>query len=268
MYNKVDETLARIDRGFEQYPKSVVLWSGGKDSMVLLHLLRRLLIDVPVIFFREPWQPHKYAFQDHMIREWDLLAYTWHPTQSAMQQKDDEFEVQNWYQLNNSTLTCPSGITPPVENLPWACAIDMLKRPKQTGLLIEDVDAAWVGHKRCDSDPILGGDAGTRVEARVMPDRMSLLYPIRDWSHDEVWQYIEDHRVPFDEARYVKIEGKWQERKHMRYNADYVHACTACLDRRETASKVVYCPKLDMEIESNAEKVPWVEPELLEYMRD
>jgi hypothetical protein len=54
----------------------------------------------------------------------------------------------------------------------------------------------------------------------------------------------------------------------MRYNADYVHACTACLDRRETASKVVYCPKLDMEIESNAEKVPWVEPELLEYMRD
>lgn len=268
MQYKVDETLARIDRGFEKYPQGVVLWSGGKDSMVLLHLLRRLAIDLPVVFFREPWQPRKYAFQERMIREWDLIAYTWHPQRSAMQQNGDEYEVQNWYQLNDSLLTCPSGIIPPADDLPWACAIDMLRRPKQSHLLIEDAQVAWVGHKRCDSDPILGGDAGTRVEARVMPDRMSLLYPMRDWTHDDVWQYIEDNQVPLDEARYVKIEGKWQERKHMRHNADYVHACTACLDSRDIADKVVYCPKLEMEIENNANKVAWVEPELLEYMRD
>ena len=236
--------------------------------MVLLHLLRQVGIDVPIVFFREPWQPHKYWFQESIIREWDLLVYSWHPQRSAVQQKGGEYEIQNWYQLNNSILTCPSGITPPAEDMPWACAIDMLQRPKQSHLLTEAVQAAWVGHKRCDSDPVLGGDAGTRVEARIMPEHISLLFPIRDWSHEDVWTYIENNNVPYDTARYEKVDGKWRERPDKRYNADYVHACTACLDRSPGAARVVYCPKLGLEIETNVDKVPWEDPEKFDYMKD
>lgn len=249
------------------HPHSVVWWSGGKDSMVLLSLMRDCGFELPVIFFREPWQPHKYAFQDFIIREWELMAYTWHPFKSAMQQRGDEFEVQNWYQINDSVITCPSGIVPPDSELPWACAIDMLKRPKQDRLVVEHCDAGWVGHKKCDTDVVLGGDAGTRIEGRLMPEHMSLFFPLRDWTHEDIWAYIEEHDVPYDKARYVKENGAWGERKGQKYNADYVHACTACLDR-EKGEKVVYCPKYGFEIESNVDKVPWVEPEKMDYMKD
>ena len=101
----------------------------------------------------------------------------------------------------------------------------------------------------------------------MMPEHMSLFFPLRDWTHEDVWQYIEENDVPYDKARYMKVDGEWSERPRQRYNADYVHACTACLDR-ESGEKLVHCPKLGFEIESNVEKVPWVEPEKFSYMQD
>lgn len=264
----LDRTRRLIDQAHRQLPKAAVAWSGGKDSMVLLHLLRTAGLQLPVLFFREPWQPRKYAFHDQLIREWELLVYSWHPAESAFQQAGDEFEVQHVYRLNDDCLTCPTGIVEPAADLPWACALDILRRPKQERLVLPPLDAVWVGHKRCDSDPILGGDAGTRIEARLVASGLHLLFPLRDWSHADIWAYIEAFEVPFDEQRYEKVDGAWRERPHKRHNADYVHACTRCLDRREGAAKFVECPKLGMTIENIAATVPWVDAQTLSYMRD
>ncbi len=268
MTDKLERTYQIIDRAREQYPSTMICWSGGKDSMVLLHLLRSVGITPPLIFFREPWQPVKYSFQERIIREWNLLVHTWHPFASAMQQVETETEVQNWYKFNDTTLTCPTGIVEPEKDLPWACGVDILRRPKQDDLVIDRVDALWIGHKRCDSDPILGGDAGTRIEARVLPDMTTMIYPIKDWSHQDVWQYIEQNQVPYDEDRYEKFDGDWREIPAKRKNADYVHACTKCLDGRKNAPKFVECPKLDMVIENISDRVPWTSQKKPSYMED
>lgn len=236
--------------------------------MVLLHLLRAAGLNPPVLFFREPWQPFKYSFHDRLIRDWSLLVYSWHPTESAFQQVDDEYEVQNFYRINGDSLTCPTGIIPPAEDLPWVCALDIVNRPKQEGLSMRALDAIWVGHKRCDSDPILGGDAGTRVQARAAASGLHLLFPLRDWTHADVWNYIEVHGVPYDSERYEKIDGVWRERPSQRHNADYVHACTRCVDRRTGAPRFVECPKLGAIVENMADRVTWIEPQSLSYMKD
>ena len=265
---KLEHTRALIRRGAAACPRGLVCWSGGKDSMVLLHLLRGEGLHWPLVFFREPWQPAKYAFHEQVIRDWQLLVYSWHPRSSAMQQSGTELEVQNWYQLNGVTLTCPTGIVPPADDLPWVCGLDILRRPKQQELELPGFDALWIGHKRCDSDPVLGGDAGTRIEARPLADGVTMFYPLRDWSHAEVWAYIEQFEVPYDSHRYEQMDGLWQERPQQRANADYVHACTSCLDQRPDAPQFVRCPKLEMDVENLAQQVPWVTPEKLSYMRD
>jgi hypothetical protein len=265
---KLERTRQIIADGMAKMPASLICWSGGKDSMALLHIMRQMGYNLPVIFFREPWQPSKYEFHDDLIRRWNLLVYTWHPQESAFQQSDDEFEVQNLYQINTTRLTCPTGIVEPISTQPWTCALDILHRPKQTMLETAPFKALWIGHKGCDSDPILGGDAGTRIEARAMPDGTTMFFPLRDWTHDDVWDYIEANQVPIDFDRYEKWHGKWREKENKRHNVDYVHACTRCLDRRETAAKFVQCPKLGMTIENISALVPWAPQDKISYMKD
>lgn len=237
--------------------------------MVLLHLLRSCGLDLPVAFFREPWQPRKYAFHDGLIREWELQVMSWHPSEVAYQQTDDEFELQNLYRVGPAQFTCPTGIVPPTEGARWECALEMGRRPTQEGLSVyPNFQCFWIGHKGCDTDVVLGGAAGTAVQATCAPDGAMMCFPLRDWSHDDVWEYIEVNDVPYDSDRYEKYEGKWREKPGRLHNADYVHACTACIDRREEAPQVVHCPRFQCEVENISHRLPWVEPRKLTYMVD
>lgn len=265
-------TRRAIERWHREAPISAVLWSGGKDSMVLLHLLRSLDLRPPVIQFREPWQPRKYAFHDRLIRDWELQVVSWHPSLVAFQATGDEFELQNVYLLDEGSFSCPTGIVPPAEDLPWACGVDMARRPTQGPLQMHrPFQAFWVGHKASDTDVVLGGTAGTGVDAALRVDGALAFFPLRDWTDAEIWEYIQKLDVPYDKARYGYVDPKtghpaeWPDRRH---NVDYVHACTACIDPRPDAPRFVHCPKLDATVVNCSEAVPWTEPVRTKYMLD
>jgi len=255
---------------FHNYP--VISWSGGKDSMVLLHLMRSMgHTKIPLYIWKEPWQPFKYDFQNKVISDWNLLCYTWHPYMSAFQQNGSEFELQNEYIFGtNNKITCPSGIVEPDFNdksAPWVCSIEMLNRPKQLTLNV-NWDLVFIGHKGCDSDPILGGDVGTRIDAKY-GNHATLAFPLKDWSHEDIWAYHEAHDVPWDTGRYEKVYGVYREKPDKRKNVDYVHACTNCIDKRNAPHSRCYCPKIDGIVENISDKVPWYDKNgILEYMKD
>jgi len=268
METKIQSAIKNIELGLANSGNPVIAWSGGKDSMALLDLVyNKCKAKIPLIFFREQWQPHKYAFQNRIIEDWGLEVYTWHPAISDFQQTDDEFEVQNRYYFNNTDMTCPTGITPMEDGQPWACALDIYNRPKNAGL-IANWDVMFVGHKHCDTDIVYGGDAGTRVDVRINPGQCNAYFPMKDWTHDDVFQYCEENNVPIQLDRYEKVDGKWGEKKDRSQNCDYVHACTACIDRRESAPKFVHCPKLNCTIENVASRVQWADQTIPTYMKD
>ena len=269
MEDKIQRAIDLIHTCYAQAKSPVLAWSGGKDSMALLDLVfNKCGYRMPLVFFREQWQPHKYAFQNRVIEEMGLEVYTWHPRLSQFQQNGDEFEVQNQYWLGNTDMTCPTGITPMEDGKPWVCGMDIYNRPKQDGLAV-DWDFMFVGHKLCDSDPIYGGDAGTRLDVRVNPHQCGAVFPMKDWSHDEVFAYCEENDVPIQLDRYEKVDGKWGEMEDRSNNCDYVHACTACIDRRDDAEKFVPCPKLGGAIIENvSSRVMWTQHRKATYMED
>jgi hypothetical protein len=68
---------------------------------------------------------------------------------------------------------------------------------------------------------------------------VSLVFPLRHWTDDDIWNYIEENHLPIQSTRYrdrKEISERW-------YSNDYINACTKCIDPRETAAEV-FCPKL------------------------
>jgi 3'-phosphoadenosine 5'-phosphosulfate sulfotransferase (PAPS reductase)/FAD synthetase len=63
-------------------------------------------------------------------------------------------------------------------------------------------------------------------------------FPLRDWTDNDVWEFIEENHVPIPENRYENR----MDREDTWYNNDHIHACVSCCDPREKASHV-YCPK-------------------------
>jgi 3'-phosphoadenosine 5'-phosphosulfate sulfotransferase (PAPS reductase)/FAD synthetase len=105
------------------------------------------------------------------------------------------------------------------------------------------------GHKSCDVDPYEGpvplkhdaADAGG----------VNVVFPLRHWTDDDVWQYIEDNHVDYDKRRYaghLEVPDKW-------LNSDFIHACTLCCDPRNTTDTEVFCPKLKRNVPNVGSKV-------------
>jgi len=268
--DKVERSKEIILATQSNYSNPVVATSFGKDSMVLIHLLLSLGIKPPMVFFREPFMPKRYEFSNEVIKHFGLTVYDWRPFKTSMQQNGDEVEIQNYYAINmkcSVNMTCPTGIVPPVEGKDFLCGLrDLLLKPLGGGF-----DAPWdvcyIGHKISDSDPIYGGDAGCRTEFRVTPYGMDFSYPLQDWTHEDIWEYSEEHNVPQNMKRYFKKEdGTYDQLEDKTYNPDYFEACTKCLVRG--GDKYVVCPKTGLRIENISDKVPWGDQNKPSYMVD
>ena len=61
----IKDTCRQVERWLGQCANPVVLWSGGKDSTAMLHLIRyEVGANLPVIQWREPRFRSRYAFSD------------------------------------------------------------------------------------------------------------------------------------------------------------------------------------------------------------
>ena len=255
--------------------QAVLLCSFGKDSMVLLDLIRQVLparelnchsYPLPVIYHRHPYFPWKHEFADTVIRSWALEVYDFPPLACGVKAKggsacpqadgsgqsqpigDNRFhrlELVTRYQVGSGGIDIPMNTEAPIERRPFVCGLQWLTRPKTLG-------GQWpwttvfIGHKNSDVDPYEGPVPLKEDHVRVMRAGVDAVFPLRHWTDEDVWDYTEVNQVPYDKRRYGRSEmgdGRWEELPDKWNNPDYVHACTACIDPRETR-KTVPCPKL------------------------
>lgn len=235
----------------------VVMFSGGKDSTVMLHLLIAMGLRFPLIFHREPFFSEKYEFANKLIQDWGLVAHDWPPVMVSMWQGKEMMAYTNHYQIGHDgqkplTLDLPKNILEPEEGLPWLCGVDQfLNRP--TGLFNYPWDMAFIGHKSCDEDQIAGK---IPLHCDIVPNKKgpAAAFPLRNWTNEQVWDYLDEHDVPIQEDRYDGLSRS--ELPDKRANSDYFHACIRCVDIR-LKGKSVTCLKTGRQMQNVSEQVPY-----------
>jgi 3'-phosphoadenosine 5'-phosphosulfate sulfotransferase (PAPS reductase)/FAD synthetase len=266
MKEKIDMAKAIIRDAFAGGSRPAVLCSFGKDSMVLLHLVREVGhheklsthgYPLPVIYWRDPWFPHKHEFAEKIARSWALEVHNFLPVATGVKAKghsgseSGRLELVARYSLGFGYIDIPKNTAAPEEypRRDYLCGLrDWILRPKAAALSFP-FEVLLHGHKSSDVDPFEGA-VPLRADREQLNDRITAFFPLRNWTDDDVWNYIEKHHVPLPPARY---KGRAENPDHWHDN-DTIHACTACIDPRNDAEKV-FCPKLQELVPNVGSKV-------------
>jgi 3'-phosphoadenosine 5'-phosphosulfate sulfotransferase (PAPS reductase)/FAD synthetase len=258
--SKLNDSLTLIEQAIVASQRPAVLMSFGKDSMAMANLIRQTGarggfpkthgFPIDVIFHRDPWFKHKNEFADYIAQSWGMEVHDFPPMAAGVKVKHDMIELVSRYHFGNSAIDIPKNVCAPHQypRRDYICGLnDWVLRPK-TFLADYPWDTVFMGHRDADVDPFEGAVPLGIDETNAGGVR--LLFPIRSWTDAELWDYIESEHIPVQETRY---DGRW-ERTDKWYNNDYVHACTACIDPRETRESV-YCPKLQVQVKNRGAEV-------------
>jgi hypothetical protein len=183
----IKDTCRKVEQWLGQCANPVVLWSGGKDSTAMLHLIRyEVGANLPVIQWREPRFRSRYAFSDRLANAWDLEMYDYAPMDYMLTDGFDietgapRFDFVKLYQFGQKALAlCLGTEEPKADELAsgrYLCGLDALRRP--TGTFNFPWDGAFHGQKSADVD-LIKGQVPLAVDALVQAGSGLANAPIR-----------------------------------------------------------------------------------------
>jgi len=259
LIEKAEAACELIEAALQRSARPCVLWSAGKDAMVVLALARQVRPRIECVFWTLPFLRSKLDFAMRMQSEWNLTVHDGPPVSAALCRGNGRIDVMESYGLRNAgqTMVVARGTEEAgcreLGTGNYVCGVDWLNRPKAVTEF--PFDLALHGHKSCDYDP-LSGPIPLAVDAVQDPGGTETVFPLRNWSDAEVWDYTRAMQIPYDAGRYGKDGASLEDKGR---NPDYYHACFRCCDASE--GEFVSCPKRGgAVINSIADRVPWVEP--------
>jgi phosphoadenosine phosphosulfate reductase len=169
-------------------PRELLTWAAGtvdrlavatsfqSSGLVILHLLRDIRPDLPVLFLDTGFHfPETTAFRKTIAEQWDLKVVELRGAHGSPE-RQAELHGPELYKTNPDEC----------------CAINKV-RPLQNAL--EEYDG-WISGLRRDQSP-LRADTPI-VEAQLLPSGNEVLkiHPLARWSVDDVNDYVKEHAIP------------------------------------------------------------------------
>lgn len=241
-----------IKSGLENSRNPAVMCSFGKDSIVVLHLVRQFK-KLKVIFHREAVQHHKYEYAHRIMRDWDLHVLDYPPSATALSEGNGHLDVVNYYQIGSKTCYLPTELHSEDRGPDTVCALTDIYG-KMTGTVNYPFDLVFHGHKASDADPILGR-VPFFADVVLNVDAPNAAYPIRHFTDEDVWRYIEENEIPIHHERYEKRDGKWGDSEDKNQHPHYVSCCYACMSKN--TGNNVHCPKWGLTVSNVSSQLRW-----------
>lgn len=209
-----------------------VACSFGKDSMAMLHIARQINLDVPVVYVEQFPHSIKHQFAHRVASEWNLnmqpaLPVAWRTYYG----KPGHVEIVTGYHIGrNAIMAIPSEPMAALDEESCVCGLDILNQdiPAATA---PTFDGAFIGQRNDDTDIVMGSLAITGNRNVIDSHGFLYLYPLRDWTSQDVWDYHELHGIPVNTQRYKQLDSE--------HNNDVWNLCTRCL----TGQGEVFCPQ-------------------------
>lgn len=187
-----------------------VLCSFGKDSLLVLALVRELRTDVPVIWFRTGFDEE---FAKRIIREWKLTAYSPSPADVYLLTDGREQTIIHEYDFGGTRL-------PVAVDLVDGDRCSLTRFPRRTPAMVYPFDVVFTGYKDSDAHWLKGDvpmfDKGQRL------DRAQIVTPIRHMTDEQVREALHNLGVPLAATN------------------DELPLCTHCMT---AGPGEVYCPE-------------------------
>lgn len=201
--------------------------SFGKDSMVLLYLIRQQYPNIPVVFFRHFEHPTKHSFADRIIQDWNLRVVSPSAKYRECYGQPGNVEILDIYELNdNRFLTTPIAQEDRPRTAQSMCGLSLLNYGPENACL--KFDTVFLGQRYSDADLIAGSSIIQRPV--IEQNGFRYVYPLFAWSDEDIWQAIRDFDIPYNIARYDQNDDT--------ANGDVWDICTNCLSTTEP----VMCP--------------------------
>jgi hypothetical protein len=258
MTNLIEDSTNSIEKCLMHFNNPAIACSFGKDSLVLLHLIvKKMGYKMPVIFWKESFCPKKYAYANRIIEDWDLQVIDYPVGATGVFKKNGVMELVNYYTIGGKFMMMPMEVCEPKDGEPLLCGLrDIVEKPK--GAFAFPYDLLFMGHKGSDVDPCHGA-VPLHADINISRNAASTAYPMKDWSDEDVWNYIESEDLPIHHERYEKSDGKWQQKADRTYNHHYFPACVKCLDPE--MPRAVHCPKMNLLVPNVSEQYLVPEPQ-------
>jgi len=229
----ISEAEATIRAAIKEANQPALLYSGGKESSLLLAMLERIGDEargVPLLCFYDEWPvaPARLSYVEKTFSAHSRVLLNYWPLYRFMVPTAEGIDLVNAYDLAGTPLpVLVSTADRGGKGLP--CVLDWLRLPKKD---CPDFcfDLLICGGRKEDTHPWFGSPYKLN-EMKV--GKAKLLLPLLDWSEVEVWEAIRGLDVPYDVDRY-----DFKGTEHL----DEVEMCTRCVRARVDE---VYCSKLD-----------------------
>ncbi len=191
---KWENSLRIIENAVDEYwPKIAVACSFGKDSMVVVHLAKKVRKDIPVFSVMTPYKPREtFEYLVKMDREMNLNTTVYIVSKNIPEPlKNAGIKV---------VLLSPEKFEKAAQDVEKRTGMKIyhadpdlccnLLKVEPTKVAVKDLDAWITGLRNTEGE--------TRKDYQTIENRYGLIKinPILSWTEADVWRYMAAHSIP------------------------------------------------------------------------
>ena len=188
---KIKYSLDLIKKVLENHKRCCVACSFGKDSVVMLHLVRQVDRDIPVIFSNTGVEyKETIKFKDFLVKEWNLKYFELKPIKSFWQCVEE-------YGFPKMRFSNPkkkrTGGKP-------RCCYYLKDKPAQLFYKKHGIQCVFVGLTYDESYQRKWHIIKHGAYYYIKKEKIYKALPLAYWNEKDVWKYIEMYNLPINPA--------------------------------------------------------------------